>query len=350
MLTEREKVIIASMPKAENHIHIEGSIPWRLAIELAKKNHVEIPFYEEAEIGHWAQEMIRTQGLNGFMICNRTFNAACVTENDYEAVIIELAKQASAQNIIYQEYHLDYPLSEERGISMETVMNGYARGREIAKRDYGVDIVFIAGIDRTQPPEKCLSFVRALKDYRPLIEGLGLDCEEQGYPARLFTECYREGKKLGLFLTAHAGEDSDASNITDSLNLLQVNRIDHGCRAAEQPKLQKRLKDEQILCAMCPTSNIGSGAAKSLHDHPFLTLFRAGVPVSISSDDPPYVNSLNEEYEKAITQMGLTLEELVQIARNAFAYSIRGQKYLPRFDAWMEANGFLAPLGQLSVK
>lgn len=336
MLSERMKEIIRTMPKAENHIHIEGSIPWKLAIQLAKKNGAALPYRTEEEIRKWTSSLIASQGLNGFMICNRMINSACVEAEDYEKVILNLAENAQKENIIYQEYHLDYPLSEERGIPIRTVMEGYRRGKERALKEYGVDIVYIAGIDRTQPLEKCLDFVRALGDYLDVVEGLGMDCEERGYPCRMFEKCYIEAEQMGLFLTAHAGEDDTAENIKDALEILHVKRIDHGCRAADDPELMQKLKADDVLCAMCPVSNTLSGAARKGEEHPAVTLMRFGVPVSISSDDPPYVNTLSEEYEAAVEKIGFSESELIQAARNAFAYSIRGQKYIPLFDEWAE--------------
>ena len=141
---------------------------------------------------------------------------------------------------------------------------------------------------------------------------------------------------MGLFLTAHAGEDGGADNIWDALLKLDVQRIDHGCRAAEHPELMEYLQEHQILCAMCPSGNVYSGAAASFEAHPLLTLLHSGVPVSISSDDPPYTCSMTEELILDAEKMGLTEAELIQISRNGFAYSISGQHLLPQFDAWVE--------------
>ena len=142
--------------------------------------------------------------------------------------------------------------------------------------------------------------------------------------------------EMGLFLTAHAGEDGGADNIWDALLKLDVQRIDHGCRAAEHPELMEYLQEHQILCAMCPSGNVYSGAAASFEAHPLLTLLHSGVPVSISSDDPPYTCSMTEELILDAEKMGLTEAELIQIIRNGFAYSISGQHLLPQFDAWVE--------------
>ena len=147
MLTSRQKQMLQEIPKAENHIHIEGSIPWALALELAEKNHVKLPVHSTEEIAVWSQDLISRKGLDGFMICDRTLNSVCLHEEDYEAVVLALAKEDQRQNIIYQELHLDYPLNEERGIPLKVVMEGYRSAQKKAKKLYGVEIVYIAGLD-----------------------------------------------------------------------------------------------------------------------------------------------------------------------------------------------------------
>ena len=211
MLTSRQKQMLQEIPKAENHIHIEGSIPWALALELAEKNHVKLPVHSTEEIAVWSQDLISRKGLDGFMICDRTLNSVCLHEEDYEAVVLALAKEDQRQNIIYQELHLDYPLNEERGIPLKVVIEGYRSAQKKAKKLYGVEIVYIAGLDRTLSSERCLSFVKALRPYLDMVAGLGMDCEENGHPCIKHLESYREAKEMGLFLTAHAGEDARKS-------------------------------------------------------------------------------------------------------------------------------------------
>lgn len=232
MLTERQTRLLTEIPKAENHIHIEGSIPWDLALRLAEKNHVALPCRTMDEMRVWTSEKLAEDGLNGFMLCDRTFNSVCLHEEDYEEVILALAKEDKRQNILYQELHLDYPLNEERGIPMSVVMEGYRSGQKKARELYGVEIVYIAGIDRTLPEEQCLRFVKSLEHYRDMVAGLGMDCEERGHPCIDHLQSYQEGKRLGLFLTAHAGEEGGCENIWDALLKLGCNRIDHGgtCR------------------------------------------------------------------------------------------------------------------------
>lgn len=332
--------LIVNMPKAENHIHIEGSIPFDLALKLADKNKVELPYDNVEEIRKWVLSRKKDEGLKWFMFCNRTINSVCLHEEDYEEVILTLARDAKKQNIIYQEFHLDYQLNGERGIPLEVVMEGYRSGRDKAKKMYGVDIVYIVGLDRTLSAEKCTSFVKSLEKYLDMIEGIGMDCEEIGHPCKKHALSYELAGKMGLFKTAHAGEDSrvDAGyfNIWDAINILKVDRIDHGCWSVEDPKLLEYLAENKILCAMCPTANIGSGNAKSYEEHPIKIMLRQGIPCTLNSDDPPYSGELVQEYGRALDLMKLTEDELILLARNAFTYSIRGQKYLEVFDKWIK--------------
>jgi len=337
MLSERQKKLLEEIPKAENHIHIEGSIPWDLALALAEKNNVKLPHKTIDEMRAWTTDMLASGGLNGFMICDRTYNSVCQHEEDYEAVLLALAKEDARENIVYQELHLDYPLNEERGIPLEVVMNGYRSAQKKAKELYGVEIVLIAGLDRTLPEEQCIRFVKALEPYLDMVSGLGMDCEERNHPCIEHQESYRIAKDMGLFLTAHAGEEGGAQNIWDALLKLGCSRIDHGCRAAGSPELMQYLVDHDILLAMCPYGNTLSYAAENMESNPFKTLLRAGVPVSISSDDPPYTMSLTDELKTDMESMELTEEEMLRVIRNGFVYSISGRRYLPMFDAWVDA-------------
>lgn len=328
--------LITGMPKAENHIHIEGSIPWDLALRLAEKNKVKLPATTEQGVREWVNKAMEEHGLAGFMYCNRTINSVCLHEEDYMEVIVALAKDAYLQNVIYQELHLDYPLNEQRGMPIEVVMEGYRAGQKKARELYGVEIVYIAGLDRTMSSEQCLSFVRKLENYLDMVDGLGMDCEERGNPPERHVESYKLAKDMGLFLTAHAGEELGPEAIWTALKELKVDRIDHGLSSVEDPSLLEYLADNKILCACCPTANVYTLEADSYENHQVTKMMRAGIPVSISSDDPPYMIDLVQEYATTIEKMGFTEDELIGCARNAFAYSIKGDKYLGLFDKWIE--------------
>ncbi|MDO4492537.1 MAG: adenosine deaminase [Clostridia bacterium] len=335
MIDERTKRLIATMPKGENHIHIEGSIPARTALKLAKRNGVALPFSTEAGMKEFIARNV--VDLNSFMKSDRLINSVCLTEEDYYDVVYDLGEDARNQNIVYQELHLDYPLNEERGIPMDVVMKGYGQGRQAVKRDFGVDLVFIAGIDRSLPPEQCTAFVRNLEPYLGMIDGVGMDCEEKGYPCILHKDAYELAGRMGLFKTAHAGEDDGCQNIWDALEVLGCSRIDHGVRAIDDPVLVRELADRKTLLAMCTRSNTMTRLFPTPADHSIKPLMAQGVICSVSSDDPPYVGDLLWEYEGLVTNLGFGEDELIRVGRNALEYSIKGQHHLAAFDAWAKA-------------
>lgn len=333
--TEQMKMIL-TMPKAENHIHIEGSILPRTVLRLAARNKVPIPV--DSEEAFCAYLIANVQDLRSFMVCDRLFNSVCMKEIDYEEVIFDLAMDAREQNILYQEYFLDYPLNEARGIPLEIVMEGYRSGQRRAREELGVEIVYLAGIDRTQPLEQCADFIRNMTHYRDMVAGIGMDCEEAGHPCRNFSESYRLAAEMDLFRTAHAGEDYAMGRgdleIWDALQILGVQRVDHGCQAVKSPELMDYLAQHEILMTICPTANVGSHNVASYAEHPVKEFLRRGIPCSINSDDPPYSGDLVQQYARMLSLVGVSEEDLIHMARNAFAYSIHGQKYLPIFDAW----------------
>lgn len=333
MLNERMKRLIREMPKGENHIHIEGSIPATTALKLAKKNGITLPFTSEEGMREYITKNV--VDLNSFMMCDRMINSVCIDEEDYYQVLYDLGKQAYDQNIIYQELHLDYPLNEVRGIPLDVVIKGYEAGRKAVLKDFGVEIVFIAGIDRSLPSEQCIAFVRALEPYLDIIDAIGMDCEEKGHPCIKHVDSYRLAGEMGLFKTAHAGEDDGAYNIWDALLELGCQRIDHGLRAIDDPKLMAFLADNKILLAMCTRSNAIATNLTSLSDHPIKRMMEQGIICSISSDDPPYVGDLIQEYESVVEEIGFTEKDVIEVARNSLEYSIKGQHLLPRFDAWV---------------
>lgn len=333
MLDERMKKLILEMPKGENHIHIEGSIPARTALKLAKRNGVALPF--NTEDGMKAYISKNVVDLNSFMKCDRLINSVCLDEQDYFDVVYDLGEDAKNQNIVYQELHLDYPLNEERGIPIDVVMKGYEAGRQAVLANFGVEIVFIAGLDRSLPPKQCTAFVRNLEPYLDMIDGIGMDCEEKGYPCILHREAYEIAGKMGLFKTAHAGEDDGCQNIWDALNVLGCQRIDHGVRAIDDPALVRELADKKILLAMCTRSNAMTRLFPTPADHSIRPLMAQGVICSVSSDDPPYVGDLLWEYQGLVENLGFSEDEIIKLARNSLEYSIKGQHHLSNFDNWV---------------
>lgn len=336
MLSERMKKLITEIPKGENHIHIEGSIPAATALRLGKRNGIKLPF--DTEEGMYEYISKNVKNLDTFMMCDRLINSVCLNEEDYYEVILDLGKDAYDQNIIYQELHLDYPLNEVRGIPMDVVIKGYDAGRRKVKELYNVDITFIAGLDRSLSSDMCVNFVRNLEPYLDIIPAIGMDCEEKGHPCIKHKASYDLATEMGLFKTAHAGEDDGSQNIWDAINVLGCQRVDHGVRSIEDDKLIDYLAERKILLAMCVRSNINCRLFPSVAEHSIKPLMERGVICSISSDDPPYVGNLLAEYETVADSEGLGFgeDQIIKLARNSLEYSINGQHNLKKFDEWVD--------------
>lgn len=334
MTSSSLQTLIREMPKAENHLHIEGSTTPRTAIKIAKRNKIALPFASEEEIRrHIEQNVV---DLTTFLQCDRLFNSVCLHEEDFFDVVYDIGEDASKQNIVYQELHMDYPLNGARGVPLDVYMKGCESGRQAVKRDFGIEMVFIAAVDRTQSPEDCVSFVKSLEPYRYMIDGIGMDCDERGYPCRLHKKAFDLAGEMGLFKTAHAGEDDGCQNIWEALNDLGCQRIDHGVHAIDDPMLMRELADRQIMLAMCTRSNVMTGAVSKLSDHPIKSFMDAGMLCSVSSDDPPYIGNLLWEYQGLVDELGFGKQEILTLARNAYLYSIKGHHLLSAFDAWVE--------------
>lgn len=315
---------IAGMPKAENHVHLDGSTTPQSALELAARNHVELPFRTPEE----AEKLYQYGSLDDFL---RIINAVCQvirTREDFAYLTLKMAEDAKAQNILYREVMLSCYYHEQRGIPFETQIEGFIEGRRLARERFGVELSAIPEIDRTMPPEESRAFVDRLIPYREEadIVAVGLDSAEAGFPAHWHAAAFERAAELGFGLTAHAGEAYGPVSIQDSLDSIHCRRIDHGVRAVEDPELVERLARERILLTVCPWSNVALQVFPDMAHHSFGRLYRAGVPVSVNSDDPAFFGkNLNDNYEAVVETFRLEPPQLLEIAKNAFSGS-----YAPR--------------------
>jgi adenosine deaminase len=202
MISEKIEKLIKDIPKAENHVHLEGSIPGELAIKIANRNGIDYPFSTGDEINEYIRENV--VDLDTFMEADRLIISALHKEEDFADLVLELAKNAKKQNIIYLELMTSPTLSEDRGIPLEVIINGYDKGRRKAKELYDVEIEFIANIDRTISSERSLRFVEELEKYKSKIAAIGLDCEEQGHAGNKHQAAFELAGELGFYRTAHA--------------------------------------------------------------------------------------------------------------------------------------------------
>lgn len=340
-MTLRE--FIAGMPKAENHIHQDGATSPESALYLAKRHHMTIPFETPEE----AHKLFQYQNLGDFIRVIDATNAVIQDEEDIAYLVEALGRDAAEQNIRYREVMLSCDFHERTGIPLEAQMQGFIRGKEAAKQQFGVEFACIPELDRTSPPERNLSIVNRLAPWREQanIVAVGLDSAEAGFPAHWQKAAFLRAKELGYHLTSHAGEAYGPVSILDSLEV-GCERIDHGVRAVEDPELLDRLAKENIFLTVCPISNLALKVFPDMEHHSIKQLIDAGVPVSINSDDPPFFRgNLNENYEAVVRAFRLTKPELLKIAENAFVYSYAPQTmtnvWVKELDEYFETNDYV---------
>jgi len=314
-----------SLPKVELHNHLEGGAMFAdLALRCAKRNNIELPFQDEVS----AHQFYQFTSLDQFIDILRTTVSTLNTAEDYADAVERHGLEAAKQNIRYHEIFLTYGLVSRRGVAWEAIVEGIIEGRRRNREIHGVDTAFIVDLDRTLPLEVAMKHVQLAGNSKEQagIVGLGLDCQERGYPASRLKPCFDAARDLGLALTAHAGEDGGSESVWDALET-GVQRIDHGVQSTEDSELLKVLADRQILLTVCPISNVELKVFPSMQEHTLPQLLAAGIPICVNSDDPPMFNSnLMTEVEAIEKAFTLGEEQLTKILRNAIEHSFQPEE------------------------
>jgi len=328
---------IHDIPKAELHCHID-SVPMNLVLKFAERNNVLLPFstIKEGKEYIWKN---RDGTLRGFLRIWETMLKSIHTERDFHDMVVEFARDADNQHIIYREAMFSYAPHKRRGLPLETVLNGLYSGWLEAKNKYKVDIKFIANIDRTFDPKESYEYVNQIiesKTKLPII-AFGLDSQEKGYPAYPHKKAFELARTNGYKITAHCGEEAGAYSVWDCLNNIRVNRIDHGFRAEEDMHLLSHLAANDILLTFCPTSNITE--YDSYHKYPLKKFMELGIKICINSDDPPFGHgSLIDNYVSIVDYFNLKKHDIINLVRNAFIYNYGGNEHLRKVDEWLNVN------------
>jgi adenosine deaminase len=335
MITPQMREFIHKIPKTELHVHLEGSIEPARALALAERHGCDLPLHDQASIDKFYEFTCLDQFIGIYLkICEGLQDA-----EDYRNIVLDLGADSKAQNIPYREvfFTLTSPGFWERPI--EAVVEGLAAGRQEVKEKYGVEFWFIADIIRNMEPEAGPKVVEAayrVRDELGII-GIGLDASEKGHPAHKHKAGFDRARELGFHLVAHAGEDEGAESVWDALNSLKVERIDHGVRSIEDPKLVEHLAKIRMPLTTCPVSNIALKVFPDMKHHSVKKLMDAGCFVTINSDDPPmFHGNLVENYLQVADTFDLTVDEIVKLARNGFEATFmepaKKVTYLQRFD------------------
>ena len=330
---------IAALPKAELHLHIEGTLEPELALDLAHRNGVELPF---ADADH-LRAAYRFENLQSFLDLYYALMVVLRTEADFTELAGAYLRRAAAQGVRHAEIFFDPQAHIHRGVKLDTVVAGLQAALETVP-EHGVSTRLIMCFLRDLSEADALAVFEAARPwFGTVITGIGLDSAEIGNPAAKFTDLFRRAREAGLHRVAHAGEEGPAANITDALNLLQVERVDHGVRCLEDPALVARLVREQIPLTVCPLSNLRLGVVDTLADHPLPRMLAEGLLATVNSDDPAYFGGYVADNFHALADepaLGLDTETLRLLAANSFKASFLGEEARAAYLAEVAAHRF----------
>jgi len=304
-----------SLPKAELHLHLEGSITPERLMKLADKNHVELPYKNEAEL----LEAYNFVDLQSFLDLYYLGAGALQTEDDFYAITRDYLEVCRAENIVHTEIGFDAQAHTERGIAFEVFMSGMTQAIADARAEWGQSALLLMNFVRHLPVESALTTIKQAEPFRDAIAAVGLDSSELAFPPEPFAEAFDRARALGWRCVAHAGEEGPPEYVWGALNTLKVDRIDHGVRSSEDPKLLEHLRDQQIPLTVCPLSNVRLCVFDTLKDHNILQLLDAGIPVTVNSDDPTYFGGfLNQNFAAMSKELNMTRDQAIQLAKNSF--------------------------------
>ena len=325
--------LLRAMPKAELHMHIEGSLEPELIFALAQRNQIPLA-YDSVEALRAAYAFT---DLQSFLDIYYAGASVLLHEQDFYDMARAYLDRAVADNVVHTEIFFDPQTHTERGVAMETVINGLYRACRDAQIEQGISSSLILSFLRHLSEESALQTLDAALPLRDRFIGVGLDSSELGNPPEKFTRVFERCKQLGLRLVAHAGEEGPPAYIWGALDVLNVERIDHGVQSEQDALLMQRLVKEQIPLTVCPLSNLKLCVIKDLADHNLPRLLAAGLKVMINSDDPAYFGGyVNENYTQLFAATGMGAPEAYQLARNSleasFASQAQKQEWIARLD------------------
>jgi adenosine deaminase len=320
---------VASLPKAELHLHIDGSLQAHRLLSLAHKNAIELPYSSVEEV----EAAYQFENLQSFLDLYYLGASVLIDEQDFYHLMMDYLLKCKEQNIVHAEIMVEPQTYAPNGVSFSTMMSGFQRAIADAKRDWGQSVLLILSFLRHMSEEQCIQALADAEPFKDSFVAIGLASAENGNPPKKFERLYQAAIEQGYRATAHAGEEGPAQYIWDSLNDLKVERIDHGVRCVEDEALLAHLVKQQIALTVCPLSNTKLCVFDSMQQHNVLELLQMGVAVTINSDDPAYFDGyLNENFDALHQSLALTETQAIKLIENSFKASFLAQsdkhKYL----------------------
>jgi adenosine deaminase len=324
--------LIAGLPKAELHMHIEGSLEPEMMFALARRNHVALPFRTVDE----ARAAYRFTNLQDFLDIYYQGAAVLREEQDFHDLALAYFDRARADGVVHAEIFFDPQTHTDRGIPFQVVADGLLAGMAEAGARHGTTSRLILCFLRHLSEEAAFATLKAAEPWLDRIGAVGLDSSELGHPPRKFARVFAAAAERGLKRVAHAGEEGPPESITEALDVLAIDRLDHGNRALEDPVLTARLAREAMTLTVCPLSNHKLCVVPSLDAHPIARMLRRGLRATLNSDDPAYFGGYVNDNFRAVAPL-LTAEDLVALARNSFLGSFLPDAEIAAHVAAVEA-------------
>ena len=335
---DRMGELVRAMPKAELHIHIEGSLEPELIFALAKRNNLDLPY---ASVDALRAAYAFTD-LQSFLDLYYAGADVLRTEADFFDMAMAYFARAAADHVVHAEVFFDPQTHTDRGIPYATVIGGLARACTQARAAHGIDASLILCFLRHLSEDAAFATLEEALPYRDQIIGVGLDSGERGNPPEKFVQVFARCGALGLHRVAHAGEEGPPAYISAALDMLHAERIDHGVRCLEDPELVRRLARTEVPLTVCPLSNVKLCVFRDLARHPLRTLLDKGLSVTVNSDDPAYFGGyVNENFTQAFAALPLDAEDAYTLARNSFTASFADpdakRRWIDQLDATFAA-------------
>ncbi|WP_309088395.1 adenosine deaminase [Phenylobacterium sp.] len=325
---------IRGLPKAELHLHIEGSLEPEQMFEFARRNRVDLPFKSVEEV----RAAYAFSNLQDFLDIYYQGANVLRTEEDFRDLGLAYFRRVAADGARHVELFFDPQTHTDRGVPFQVVADGLMAGMAEAERDFGISSSLILCFLRHLDEDAAFATLKAAEPYLDRILGVGLDSSEVGHPPSKFAGVFKAARERGLKLVAHAGEEGPPEYVWEALDVLGVHRIDHGNRALEDEALVRRLVAEGMTLTVCPLSNLKLCVVNDLKQHPLKRMLALGLKATINSDDPAYFGGyLAQNWTETADAIGLTRDELVTLAKNSFTGAFLGPEAVARHVAEIDA-------------
>ncbi len=327
------KDLIARLPKAELHCHIEGSLEPELMFELARRNGVDLPYADVEAI----RAAYRFDCLQDFLDLYYQGMSVLLTEQDFHDLTWAYLLRCQADNVVHTEIFFDPQGHTGRGVAFATAFEGISSALRRAEKELGISSAIIMCFLRHLDEESAFATLAEAQPFLDRIAGVGLDSSEVGHPPSKFYRVFERAAELGLKRVAHAGEEGPPEYVHQALDGLQVDRIDHGNRSLEDPALVVRLRESQMPLTVCPQSNLRLAVVKDMRDHPIRDMLGQGLIATINSDDPAYFGGyINDNFNALVDAVDLQRDEIITLIRNSFNASFLPANDKARWCAQLE--------------